>query len=50
MTTEINIKNRGIPTRYEIKGILEDELECIKYLQATEIIYNKLNCPNATII
>ena len=39
MTTKINIKNRGIPARYEIKGILEDELECVKYLQATEIIY-----------
>src|SRR6185437_4731448 len=45
MTTETNIKNRGIPARYEIKRILEDELECIKYLQATGIIYNKFNCP-----
>ena len=45
MTTEIKIKNHGIPARYEIKGILEDELECIEYLQATGIIYNELNCP-----
>src|SRR5260363_378943 len=41
----IKIRNRGIPARYEIKGILEDELECIKYLQELGIIYKQLDCP-----
>lgn len=45
MDNEIKTRNRGIPARYEIKGILEDELECIKYLQELEIIYKRLNCP-----
>ncbi|CAG8844260.1 34666_t:CDS:1, partial [Gigaspora margarita] len=43
--SEVKIRNRRIPTRYEIKGILEDKLECIRYLQELGIIYKQLDCP-----
>ncbi|CAG8849021.1 17908_t:CDS:1, partial [Gigaspora margarita] len=42
--SEVKIRNHGIPARYEIKGILEEELECIKYLQELGIIYKQLDC------